>query len=152
MTFNEIFANAATERTSKNNVEAANETERKASLINFFQTFFLCFELANTYTLKGLPFISGEKTINQIKNNIENQISNIENDPNISDEKKRISGSIDIKVKKDLKLVIRFINNYEKGNIIRIQEKTDIMTLSEDYQDQELAAAHLAKLVMKYKD
>lgn len=152
MTFEEILTIAVTERETKNTTEVSDATFRRDSLLTFFRDFYPFFQLANGYLLRGLPFISGDKTINQIKNNIENQITKVETDGSVIEEKVKVNGSLEIKIKKDLFLVIRFINDVNRGNFIRIQLKTSISTFSEEFTNQEEAAAHLARIIVKYKD
>lgn len=152
MTFEEILTAAVTERETKNTTEVADATSRRNSLLAFFRDFYPFLQLVNNYFLRGLPFISGDKTINQIKNNLENQITKIETDGSVIEEKIKVNGSLEIKIKKDLFLAIRFINDVNRGNFVRIQLKTNISTFSEEFANQEEAATHLAKIIVKYKD
>jgi len=152
MTFEEILTTVVSEVEAKNTTEATDAQSRRDSLLAYFKDFYPFLQVINGYLLRESPFISGDKTINQIKNNIENQISKVEKDDSVIEEKVKVNGSIEIKLKKDLHLVVRFINDINRGNFIRIQLKTDTSTFSEEFIDQEEAAKHLARIVIKYKD
>lgn len=141
MTFQEILTAAESEQSLKNAQDASTDDVRKTALLSYFTSFLPFLKLVNdSYKFKGLPFFAGEKTFNSLKNALESQINN------------KITCGFEKELRKDSVLKIRFFNDVTVGTFIRIQLTTQFHTKSEDFPDQEQAAAYLASIVVKYKD
>lgn len=141
-TFEEILTAALSEKATKETQEATDTTSRRSSLLEYFTAFVPFLQLVNGYQLKGQAFISGDKTFNNFKNKMEAEIANHD----------KVTCGWEANLKKDLQLRLRFFNDIERGNFIRIQLRSEMSTKSEDYTDQFEAATYFSKIVAKYKD
>lgn len=135
-TFEEIFTQAATEI----NQEPTDNTNRIQALKDYYDLFHPFFALGNGYLRNGLPFFTQRNTLNQLRNQMHNQIEN----------KNTCGFAFELKPKITLK--VRFLVRENLQMAIRIQIVRENSTSSEELENQETAAAILAKIVLRYKD
>lgn len=152
MTFSEILTEEITNKGLDDTAIVTDLQNRKDSLVAYVTLFVPFLQLANAYLLKGLPFFSQGKTFNFLKNKLEAEINNSKNTDNVIQEKTPVTCGLEVPLKKGLTLKVRFFNNINVGNFIKVGLVTDISTVAEEFIDQELAAHYLAKIVAKYKD
>lgn len=140
MTFKEILNQAEVEETTNRAKDTTEADVRKTELLAYFKEFFHFLQLANNYKLNKNDFITKKQSITDFKEKLETQIRN------------KGFCQFEVDLTKTLGLRVRFFNDINVGCFIRVQLKTENTNFSEDFTNQEEAAKHLAKIIVKYKD